>query len=50
MTSQNDSRSMRPSIRLQPGAELRAILDQWVREAKEKRSRLALKIIKGGCS
>ncbi len=47
MKDQDNSRSMRPSIRLQPGAELRTILDQWAKQAKGKRRPL-LKAINGG--
>lgn len=47
MSDQDNSRSMRPSIRLQPGAELRAILVQWAKQANGTRRPL-LRAINGG--
>lgn len=39
---------MRPSIRLTPGPELRAIIDRWARESHAERPRPSLKAITGG--
>lgn len=48
MTNRSSRHPMRPSIRLKPGAELRAILDRWAREAHAARPQPALRLIKGG--